>query len=101
MSGDVFEHHRKEGARQLHRKELMLYDQPTPGPRKRYRDDGTHWDKINKCYMGTISLGFTPDGKCVRRTVHGKTRAEVKDNLAKAHDGSANLRRRGGAAAGR
>ena len=30
-------------------------------PKKRYRDhgdDGISWDKINKCYVGTISLGF-------------------------------------------
>jgi integrase len=55
---------------------------------KRYRDhgdDGIHWDKINKCYMGTISLGFK-DGKRVRRTVRGKTKAEVKDKLDQAHD---------------
>jgi integrase len=57
-------------------------------PKKRYRDhgdDGIHWDKINKCYMGTISLGFKPDGQRVRRTVRGKTKAEVKDNLDKVH----------------
>ena len=57
-------------------------------PKKRYRDhgdDGIHWDKINKCYMGTISLGFK-DGKRVRSTVRGKTKAEVKDKLDKAHD---------------
>jgi len=61
--------------------------QPTK-PKKRYRDhgdDGIHWDKINKCYMGTISLGFKPDGQRVRRTVRGKTKAEVKDNLDKVH----------------
>jgi integrase len=59
----------------------------SPRPKKRYRDhgdDGIHWDKINKCYMGTISLGFK-DGKRVRRTVRGKTKAEVKDKLDKAH----------------
>ncbi len=60
----------------------------TPRPKKRYRDhgdDGIHWDKINKCYIGTISLGFK-DGKRVRRTVRGKTKAEVKDKLDKLHD---------------
>jgi integrase len=60
----------------------------TPKPKKRYRDhgdDGIHWDKINKCFMGTISLGFK-DGKRVRRTVRGKTKAEVKDKLDKAHN---------------
>ena len=64
-----------------------MANQP-PRPKKRYRDhgdDGIHWDKINKCYMGTISLGFK-DGKRVRRTVRGKTKAEVKDKLDKAHD---------------
>ena len=64
-----------------------MANQP-PKPKKRYRDhgdDGIHWDKINKCYMGTISLGFK-DGKRVRRTVRGKTKAEVKDKLDKAHD---------------
>ena len=65
-------------------------DDPSPPskPKKRYRDhgdDGISWDKINKCYVGTISLGFKPDGKRVRRTVRGKTKAEVKDNLHKAH----------------
>src|SRR3984957_5806299 len=35
--------------------------------------------------MGTISLGFK-DGKRVRRTVRGKTKAEVKDKLDNAHD---------------
>ena len=37
---------------------------PQPSqPKKRYRDrggDGISWDKTNKCYVGTISLGFTP-----------------------------------------
>jgi hypothetical protein len=65
----------------------MAKPQPS-GLKKRYRDhgdDGISWDKINKCYVGTISLGFK-DGKRVRRTVRGKTKAEVKDNLDKVHD---------------
>jgi integrase len=56
-------------------------------PKKRYRDhgdDGISWDKINKCYVGTISLGFK-GGRRIRRTVRGKTKAEVKDNLDKLH----------------
>src|ERR1700728_413142 len=69
------------------RERCSVTNQPAR-PKKRYRDhgdDGIHWDKINKCYMGTISLGFTPDGKRVRRTVRGKTKAEVKDKLDQAH----------------
>jgi integrase len=65
-----------------------MADTPQPSqPKKRYRDhgdDGISWDKTNKCYRGTISLGFK-DGKRVRRTVRGKTKAEVKDKLDMLH----------------
>jgi hypothetical protein len=63
---------------------------PRPSePKKRYRDhgdDGISWDKTNKCYVGTISLGFTPDGRRVRRSVRGTTKAEVKDRLDELHE---------------
>ncbi len=49
-------------------------------------DHGISWDKINKCYVGTISLGHDCSGKRTRRTVRGKTKAEVKDKLAKLAD---------------
>jgi Phage integrase, N-terminal SAM-like domain len=60
----------------------------TPEPRRRRDrgDDGISWDKINKCYVGTISLGYHGNGKRLRRTVRGKTKAEVKDKLDKLHD---------------
>ena len=62
---------------------------PQPSqPKKRYRDrggDGISWDKTNKCYVGTISLGFTPEGKRVRRTARGRTKAEVRDRLDELH----------------
>jgi len=51
---------------------------------KRRRERGDHgisWDKANKCYIGTISLGYDSDGKRSRRTVRGKTREEVKNKL--------------------
>jgi hypothetical protein len=49
-------------------------------------DDGIHWDKTNRCYVGTISLGFDPSGKRVRRTVRGATTTEVKEKLDELHD---------------
>ena len=58
-------------------------------PKKRRRergDDGISWDKTNKAYIGTISLGHRPDGKRDRPTVRGKTKAQVKDRLDKLHD---------------
>ncbi len=59
---------------------------PEPKRRRERGDDGISWDKINKCYVGTISLGYNGTGKRLRRTVRGKTKAEVKDKLDKLHD---------------
>ena len=49
-------------------------------------DDGISWDKINKCHVGTVSLGYDATGKRIRRTVRGRTKAEVKAKLDALHD---------------
>ena len=54
--------------------------------RRDYGDDGISWDKINNCFVGTISLGYDSDGKRLRRSVRGKTKAEVKDKLEELQD---------------
>jgi integrase len=54
--------------------------------RRERGDDGIAWDKINKCYVGTISLGHDGTGKRLRRTVRGKTKASVKDKLKELHE---------------
>lgn len=76
-----------------------------PKRRRRERgDDGISWDKTNKYYVGTISLGFKPDGKRDRRTVRGKTKQDVKDKLDKLHGHRAagvSACRQGGAGPGR
>src|SRR6201995_1229302 len=59
---------------------------PKPKRRRERGDDGIHWDKVNKCYQGTISLGYGDGGKRLRRTVRGKTKAEVKDKLDGLHE---------------
>jgi hypothetical protein len=60
----------------------------TPKPKRRHErgDDGISWDKVNKCYVGTVSLGYRDSAKRVRRTVRGKTKQEVKGKLDKLHD---------------
>ena len=60
----------------------------TPKPRRRRErgDDGISWDKVNKCYVGTISLGYDDTGKRLRRFVRGKTKQEVKEKLDGLHD---------------
>jgi integrase len=57
-----------------------------PTRRRERGDDGISWDKANKCYVGTISLGNDGDGKRHRRTVRGKTKTEVKDRLGELHE---------------
>jgi integrase len=60
----------------------------TEEPKKRRRDvgdDGISWDKTNKVYVGTISLGFGSDGKRDRSTVRAKTKTEVKNRLDERH----------------
>jgi integrase len=56
-----------------------------PKQRRGRGDDGISWDKINKCYMGTVSLGNDGAGKRRRRTVRGKNKTEVKDKLDALH----------------
>ena len=57
-----------------------------PKRRRERGDDGISWDRANKCYVGTISLGFDGQGKRRRRTVRGKTKQEVKDKLGGLHE---------------
>ena len=64
----------------------MAAQTPKPKRRRERGDDGISWDKANKCYVGTISLGYDDTGKRVRRTVRGKTKQEVKDKLDELHD---------------
>ena len=59
---------------------------PKPKRRRERGDDGISWDKVNKCYVGTISLGYDDNGKRLRRFVRGKTKQEVKDKLDELHD---------------
>ena len=59
---------------------------PRPKRRRERGDDGISWDKVNKCYVGTISLGYGEDGKRLRRYVRGKTKTEVKDKLDELHE---------------
>ena len=64
----------------------MAAQTPKPKRRRERGDDGISWDKVNKCYVGTVSLGYGDTGKRVRRTVRGKTKQEVKDKLDGLHD---------------
>jgi integrase len=64
----------------------MVTRTPKPKRRRERGDDGISWDRANKCYVGTVSLGYDDSGKRLRRFVRGKTKQEVKEKLDGLHD---------------
>jgi hypothetical protein len=51
------------------------------GKRRGHGDDSIYFDQVNACWVASVSLGYSPDGKRKRRTVRGKTKTEVRDKL--------------------
>jgi hypothetical protein len=49
--------------------------------RRGHGDDSIYLDQTNARWVGSISLGCSPDGKRKRRTVRAKTKTEVRDKL--------------------
>ena len=49
--------------------------------RRGHGDDSIYFDQTNARWVGSISLGYSPDGKRKRRTVRAKTKTEVRDKL--------------------
>ncbi len=47
-------------------------------------EDAIYFDAAKNRYVGSVSLGYRPDGKRIRRKVSGRTKQEVRDRL-KAH----------------
>src|SRR5260370_6402687 len=46
--------------------------------RRGHGEDGIYLDAARNRYMGSVSLGYGPDGKRIRRKVSGKTKQEVR-----------------------
>lgn len=59
-----------------------------PAGRKQARkgDGSIYWDEVNKCYIGSISLGTKPDGTRHRPSVRGSTQKEVRAKLKELKD---------------
>jgi len=53
--------------------------------RKGHGEDAIYFDAAKNRHVGAVSLGFTPDGKRIRRKVSGKTKQEVRDKLKALH----------------
>jgi integrase len=48
-------------------------------------EDAIYFAAAKNRYVGSVSLGFGPDGKRIRRKVFGKTKQEVRDRLKALH----------------
>jgi hypothetical protein len=53
--------------------------------RRGFGEDGIYLDAARNRYVGSVSLGYGPDGKRIRRKVLGKTKQEVRDGLKALH----------------
>jgi integrase len=53
----------------------------TTAKRRGHGEDSVYFDAVNNCWVGAVSLGYSPDGKRRRRTVRGRTKTEVRDKL--------------------
>ena len=49
--------------------------------RRGHGDDSIYFDQSNGCWVGSVSLGYSPDGRRKRRTVRAKTKTEARDKL--------------------
>jgi hypothetical protein len=53
--------------------------------RRGHGEDAIYFAASKNRYVGAVSLGFTPDGKRIRRKVSGKTKQEVRDKFRALH----------------
>jgi integrase len=48
-------------------------------------EDSIYWDEAKSCYVGAVSLGYSPSWTRVRKKVMGRTKTEVRDKLRELH----------------
>ncbi len=53
--------------------------------RRGFGEDAIYFATAKNRYVGSVSLGYGPDGKRIRRKVLGKTKQEVRDRLKALH----------------
>ena len=53
--------------------------------RRGFGEDAIYFVAARNRYVGAVSLGYTADGKRLRRTVLGRTKQEVRDKLKALH----------------
>ena len=63
----------------------LLYMAEASVKRRGHGEDAIYFEAAKGRYVGAVSLGFSPDGKRIRRKVSGKTKQEVRDKLKALH----------------
>ena len=53
--------------------------------RRGHGEDAIYFAAAKNRYVGAVSLGYTPDGKRIRRKVSGRTKQDVRDKLKALH----------------
>src|SRR5215472_12535503 len=53
--------------------------------RRGHGEDAIYFDAARNRYLGAVSLGYSSDGKRVRRKISGRTKQEVRDKLRALH----------------
>jgi hypothetical protein len=54
---------------------------PVAAKRRGHGDDSIYFDQASGCWVASVCLGYSPDGRRKRRTVRGRTKTEVRDKL--------------------
>jgi len=48
-------------------------------------EDSIYWDAAKSCYVGAVSLGYSPAGTRIRKRVMARTKTEVREKLKELH----------------
>ena len=60
------------------------------GKRRGRGKDSIYWDAAKSCYVGAVSLGYSPSGTRIRKRVMAQTKTEVREKLKALHQQAAN-----------
>jgi integrase len=60
------------------------------GKRRGRGEDSIYWDDAKNCYVGAVSLGYSPSGTRIRKRVMARTKTEVREKLRELHQQAQN-----------
>src|SRR6516165_6571441 len=53
-------------------------------------EDSIYWDATKSCYVGAVSIGYSPSGTRIRKRVMARTKTEVREKLKELHQQAEN-----------